>query len=108
MTLGQALRDARTDAGLSQVELARRLGTTQSAVARAENDGIEPSIAYIRRVAAATGRPITVQILPPVPLSEDVARRRWSAADGRSFDPWSRNPAPAEVRHLKRAGLRRG
>jgi transcriptional regulator with XRE-family HTH domain len=108
MTIGQSLRDARTAAGLSQAELARRLGTTQSAVARAENDGIEPSIGYVRRVAAATGRAISLQIMPPVPISEDEARRRWSTADGRAFDPWSRAPEPAEVRQLKRAGLRRG
>ncbi|HXA29752.1 MAG TPA: helix-turn-helix transcriptional regulator [Candidatus Angelobacter sp.] len=108
MTTGQTLREARTAAGLSQTELARRLGTTQSAVARAEGDGIEPSIAYIRRVAAATERPIDLRIMPPVPISEDEARRRWSAADGRAFDPWSRNPEPAEVRQLKRAGVRRG
>jgi transcriptional regulator with XRE-family HTH domain len=108
MTIGQSLRQARTAAGLSQSELARRLGTTQSAVARAENDGIEPSIGYIRRVSAATGQPITVRIVPPVPIAEDEARRRWSAADGREFDPWSRDPAPAEVRQLKRSGVERG
>ena len=108
MSIGQSLRDARTAAGLSQTELARRLGTTQSAVARAETDAIEPSITYVRRVATATGQPITLRIVPPRPIDATEARRRWSQADGRDFDPWSRQPAPAEVRHLERAGLKRG
>lgn len=108
MTTGQALRDARTKAGLSQAELARLLGTTQSAVARAETDAMEPSLAYVRRVAAATGRPITLRIAPPRPISAREARRRWERVDGRPFDPWSRNPEPAEVKQLRRSGIERG
>jgi transcriptional regulator with XRE-family HTH domain len=87
MTTGQSLRAARTRAGLSQAELARRLGTTQSAVARAETDAMEPGLAYLRRVAAATGRPITLRVVPPVPISAKEARRRWERVDGRPFDP---------------------
>lgn len=108
MTTGQSLREARTRAGLSQSELARRLGTTQSAVARAETDAMEPSLAYVRRVAAATGRPVTLRIVPPVPITEREAQRRWQRVDGRPFDPWSRNPEPAEVKHLRRSGVERG
>lgn len=107
MTTGQALREARTRAGLSQSELARRLGTTQSAVARAETDAMEPSLAYVRRVAAATGRPITLRVVPPAPISEKEAQRRWKRVDGRPFDPWSRNPEPAEVKQLRRSGIER-
>jgi transcriptional regulator with XRE-family HTH domain len=108
MTTGESLRDARTRAGLSQAELARRMGTTQSAVARAETDAMEPSLAYVRRVAAATGRPISLRIVPPVPISGKEARRRWDRVDGRPFDPWSRDPAPTEVKHLRRSGIERG
>jgi transcriptional regulator with XRE-family HTH domain len=109
MTIGEALRDARKAAGLSQAELGRRMGTTQSAVARAENDAAEPSIAYVRRVAAATGEPITLSITPPAPISAEEARRRWEiVGGGRPFDPWSRNPEPAEARQLRRAGVKRG
>jgi transcriptional regulator with XRE-family HTH domain len=103
MSIGQALRDARRQAGFTQTELARRLGTTQSAVARAETDAVEPSIGYVRRVAAATSQPITLRILPPLPIDAAEARRRWSATDGRNFDPWTRNPEGAEARQLKRA-----
>jgi ribosome-binding protein aMBF1 (putative translation factor) len=33
----------RVDAGLTQVELARRMGTTQSAIVRMENGGTRPT-----------------------------------------------------------------
>jgi transcriptional regulator with XRE-family HTH domain len=109
MSIGATLRAARKAAGLSQAELARRMGTTQSAVARAENDAVEPGIAYIRRVAAATGREITLRVAPPVPITADEARRRWDiVGGGRPFDPLTRSPEPAEMRQLRRARTKRG
>ena len=45
----------RTAAGISQTELARRMGTSQPAIARLENAGSVPSIAFLARLAAATG-----------------------------------------------------
>ena len=52
----EALVRARTDAKLSQSELAKRIGTTQSAVARLEGGGVSPSLATLRRYAEATGK----------------------------------------------------
>jgi len=46
---------ARARAGLSQAELARRMGTTQSAIARLEGGKVNPSLATLRRYAEATG-----------------------------------------------------
>ena len=51
----EALVRARTAAKLTQVELARRLGPTQSAIARLEGGGVSPSISTLRRYAEATG-----------------------------------------------------
>lgn len=45
----------RTDAGLTQTELARRIGTTQSSVARMESGSSIPGIETISRIANATG-----------------------------------------------------
>jgi len=50
-----ALIAARARAGLSQAELARRMKTTQSAVARLESGRVAPSLATLRRYAEATG-----------------------------------------------------
>ena len=51
---------ARMEAKLTQAEVAQRLGTTQSAIARLEGGRISPSIATLRRYAEATGTRLTV------------------------------------------------
>lgn len=60
----EALIRARTDAKLSQAEVARRIGTTQSAVARLESGGVAPSLATLRRYAAATGSKLEISLVP--------------------------------------------
>ncbi len=60
----EALVRARTTAKLTQAELARRLGTTQSAVARLEGGQVSPSFATLRRYAEATGTRLTVGFVP--------------------------------------------
>jgi DNA-binding XRE family transcriptional regulator len=45
---------ARLRAGLTQAELALQMGTTQSAIARLESGRCSPSIATLRKIAAAT------------------------------------------------------
>ena len=62
--LVEALVRARTAAKLTQAELARRLGTTQSAVARLEGRRVSPSFATLRRYAEATGTRLTVGLVP--------------------------------------------
>jgi len=59
----EALVRARTDAKLSQAELARRMGTTQSAVARMEGGSISPSLTTLRRYAAATGARLQLELV---------------------------------------------
>ena len=53
--VGRTLKALRLDAGLTQAELAARLGTTQSAVARMEAGGKRTTLAAAERVAAALG-----------------------------------------------------
>ena len=60
----EALVRARTAAKLTQAELARRLGTTQSAVARLEGGRVSPSFTTLRRYAEATGTRLTVGLVP--------------------------------------------
>ena len=61
----EALIRARAAAKLTQAELAERLGTTQSAVARLEGGRVSPSFATLRRYAAATGTRLTVALEQP-------------------------------------------
>jgi ribosome-binding protein aMBF1 (putative translation factor) len=53
--IAHAVITARRLRGLSQAELARRMGTKQSYVARLESGRTLPSMATLRRVAEATG-----------------------------------------------------
>lgn len=55
---------ARTGAGLSQLQIAKRLKTTQSAVARLESGSISPSLLTLRRYAKATGNRLQVELRP--------------------------------------------
>ncbi len=49
------VRQARVDAALTQAELADRAGLTQSAIARLERGGANPTLATLDNVIAATG-----------------------------------------------------
>lgn len=60
----EALVRARTKAHLSQSELAKRIGTTQSAIARLEGGGVSPSLSTLRRYAEATGTKLHVELVP--------------------------------------------
>lgn len=53
---------ARMAAKLTQAEVAQRLGTTQSAIARLEGGRVSPSLATLRRYAEATGARLTIDL----------------------------------------------
>lgn len=57
------LVDARHRAGLTQAQLAERMGTTQSAVARLENARHMPSLAMAARYAEAVGQRLDIHLL---------------------------------------------
>jgi predicted transcriptional regulator len=54
-SLAANLIEARTRAGLTQAELATRMHTTQSVVARLESGRVRPSTSTLQKYAAATG-----------------------------------------------------
>jgi ribosome-binding protein aMBF1 (putative translation factor) len=55
---------ARNHAGLTQMELARKMGTTQPVVARMEGGRTQPSLRTLQRLAAATGSRLTIRFEP--------------------------------------------
>ena len=56
------LRQARTDAGLTQVELAARAGVTQSVISAYESGHRQPSLATLAALIEATGFEITIGV----------------------------------------------
>ncbi len=62
--LARELIAARVRAGLTQAELADRMGTTQSAVARIEGGKRLPSVKTLLRYAEATGCRALVKLVP--------------------------------------------
>lgn len=52
----------RTEAGLTQAALAKRMGTTQSAIARMEGGGARPSLETLERLATAVGKELVVGV----------------------------------------------
>lgn len=55
---------ARLRAGLSQTQLAKRMKTTQSAIARLESGRAKPSTRTLQRFAAATGHKLKISFEP--------------------------------------------
>jgi ribosome-binding protein aMBF1 (putative translation factor) len=63
--VAQSIYDLRTKAGLSQRELAARVGTTASVICRLEDADYEGhSMAMLRRIAAAVGQRVEVRFVP--------------------------------------------
>lgn len=56
----------RVDAGLTQGELAERMGTTQSAIARMEGGGVRPTLETLEKLARAIGSDLIVGLAPDI------------------------------------------
>ncbi len=68
----QLLREARRRAGLTQRELAERLGTTQSSIARMESGVVSPTFATLRCAIEACGFEIRVGLGEPDPETDSL------------------------------------
>lgn len=65
--LAAAVIEARSRAGLTQKELARRMGTTQPVIARLESGRTAPSMRTLKRLAKATGSRLSIRLEPNRP-----------------------------------------
>lgn len=75
-SVASMLIEARTRARLSQAELAKRMGTSQSTIARLESGAAKPSLSTLERFAKATGTSVRVSLEP----TEKTRKRRPSRA----------------------------
>jgi ribosome-binding protein aMBF1 (putative translation factor) len=62
--LARAIIEARVTAGLTQEQLAKRMATTQSVIARLESGRTRPSTQTLERLAAATGTQLRISFEP--------------------------------------------
>jgi transcriptional regulator with XRE-family HTH domain len=70
----QIVYRVRTEAGLTQAELAERMGTTQSAVARMEGGGTQPTLDTLERLAAAVGQELVVGVGERLSSNKAIAK----------------------------------
>jgi ribosome-binding protein aMBF1 (putative translation factor) len=59
----QAIIDARVKKGITQKELAKRMGTTQSAISRLEAGNVSPTISFLQKLAEATDSRLDIRFL---------------------------------------------
>jgi len=60
--LGRKLIEARLKSNLSQRALAKKVGTSQAAIARIEGMDANPSLLLLKRIAAALGAQLKISI----------------------------------------------
>jgi HTH-type transcriptional regulator / antitoxin HipB len=68
--LGAMLQLAREDAGMTQQQVAERLGTKKSAISRIENSAGDIRLSTLQRYAEAVGRELVLELRP----KEDAGR----------------------------------
>lgn len=105
MSTGALIRRARTDAGLTQTQLARRLGVSQAALARLEHSGANPTIRTLEKVIGATGRRLELRLeLPERSIDETLLREALKLSPAERIKSAERLTAQAEA--LAAAGAR--
>ncbi len=106
--IGWLVARTRRAAGLTQRELAQRIGTTQAAVSKIEAGRTIPGLPLIERIARATGTPITLTLGAEASISRRERRDRVRRVLGDyEFNPWERDPSPVEAESLLADGLTR-
>jgi transcriptional regulator with XRE-family HTH domain len=75
---------ARVAAGLTQAQVAERIGTTQSAIARLESPTSRrfPSVATLQKYARALGCRVEIRLVPDQRAAKPAARRAKRTARG--------------------------
>jgi transcriptional regulator with XRE-family HTH domain len=81
-SLTTALIEARSNAGLTQQQVAKRMKTTQAVIARLEGGGSKPSTRTLEKFAKATGSRLRICFEPAKP--EPGNSRREASAKSRS------------------------
>jgi predicted transcriptional regulator len=100
------VRDSRRAAGITQAELARRMGTTQSAVARLEAEGANPRLSTLGLAVRACGRHLEIDVsdYPTGNIDETLTARRVRMTPAERLRAFEH--AYGEFQQLAQAGAR--
>ena len=96
-SIGRKIRDARKNAGMTQVELAKATNLSRSYIGDIEKDRYNPSVSTLQAIAKATNVPVETLLggaasAPPVPQKSDGLPERDRTANG--------GPAHASAREM--------
>ena len=96
-SIGKKIRDARKNAGMTQVELAKATNLSRSYIGDIEKDRYNPSISTLQAIAKATNVPVETLLggaapTPPAPQKSDGLPERDRTASG--------GPAHASAREM--------
>ena len=80
---GSLIRSTRLSARATQAQLARRLGTTQPAVAKLERDDSNPTLRTVREALGALGHDLRLESIPRVAsVDESLVRKQLELTPG--------------------------
>lgn len=101
LRIAEQIAQARQAAGLSQTVLAKRMGTSQPAVARLEHGSYRGyTLATLARAARALGHRLKVELIPlPRPM---VAYTKKAVSGGSSVAKYAKKPVWQAVARKKR------
>jgi transcriptional regulator with XRE-family HTH domain len=105
--LGAMLQLAREDAGMTQEQVAQRLGTKKSAISRIENHAGDLRLSTLQRYAEAVGRELILELGQPGEARAAARRKR----PGRKAAPTAaavEGAAPAKRTRRTRAAVNAG
>jgi len=96
MRTGSLIRAARVADGLTQAQLARRLGITQPSVARLEAAGDEVTVATLQRALNAMGRALVLEAqVRPSSVDESLLREALRLTPGERLERYEAEYADA-------------
>ena len=88
--LGEYVRRAREHSGVTQYQLAERLGCQQPAISRLESGGVSPNLSTLHRIAKALGFQLEIQMVPRDEVFTTGQPFQFTSAPSGdpSFRPW--------------------
>lgn len=95
------IREARERAGFTQAELAKRIGTSQPAIARYERARTMPDLPTLHRIVEACGLELRVELAKPDPQRDGAAR---IALERTAEERLEANTRQVELVHALRRG----